>query len=631
MSRSRTKKRTHSFVILSDDDNPAPVEKRLDPIIVLSDDDDPPPAKRSCPTVHKPKLSHNALRATKEKGYVSVSDSSDEEENEDLIVAAKQAEILASTVQVGIDMAMRDAYIASKDQNNASAEIPKSSSKSQSQTTPQAQRAHARQAPCLPARSTLSQITQSHNTSIPRNIPVLVPPSALPARIAPVKAVQKPQVFPMKPGAEVRPRQVLGEKPTNIQAPQPPTCIDDPKLILASSVELMAVGHFLSFSELTAKYSNYQQHNHPGGIEKACHLWLDHLGINQFPYSNTSRLHTPSVKATIENEWAFEPAEKRRAIERLAIYTKSKIFVNMHIIPLRERNDRLHAQPTMPFHEIERIYFNYRPFEGYADLTAKRDFWLHEIGFGEARPYPPPRTADQTGWLNQLYDRKFVLEKKETESRARYVKYHVTKPAPSWTEFEKQYEVYPANCYTSHASWVAQRSKWLKWLGLDSWPFNFINISESSNELAEIAWSEKTAQERAELVSKGKVIREYSNEMTIHWRCVEEAFGFTIDSFVKGLGGGELDNRHHYETKRLYWLRKIGMSETLKSVEFLQGKWDNMRILEKKEMIAMARAERHLFCSEYALKIFNGDGSKPREWITLPLCLREEAKRKIAK
>lgn len=116
MSRSRTKKRTHSFVILSDDDNPAPVEKRLDPIIVLSDDDDPPPAKRSCPTVHKQKLSHNALRVTKEKRYVSVSDSSDEEENEDLIVAAKQAEILASIVQVGIDMAMRDAYIASKDQ-----------------------------------------------------------------------------------------------------------------------------------------------------------------------------------------------------------------------------------------------------------------------------------------------------------------------------------------------------------------------------------------------------------------------------------------------------------------------------------------------------------------------------------
>ncbi|KAF4627571.1 hypothetical protein G7Y89_g10583 [Cudoniella acicularis] len=561
--------------------------KRLGSFVILSDDDDPPPTKKQTQATGANEASNSTKLQTQPRK------------------SQPQPTIERFPTERSISAGTGGFSGSTKPQ----VQSPKSSQKSQPQP-PVARFPPERN---LSTSTSSSRVMEKHKPAPP-----------------PTQHISTKSQLTQSRALVEEPRKVLDDLSSNVRAPEPQVPQDGQKLVAASPLVIIPAGYFLTFYELTEKYSTWRQETRYGG--KSFDLWLDRIGMCQYPFIGSCGQNSQSERDAVENTWADEPAEKRRVVERLAIYTKYSTFISLHSIPLREHPSRLNEVPPMPFYYIERQYFSFRPFDGFSDLIAQRDKWLYDVGFSEARPYPLPQSIEQTTYLDSLYGMKYVLERKEIESRARYLKMLVTLPNPSWTEFEKQYEIYPANCFTTFASWSNNRIGWLKQLGLDCWPFNFTNITETFNILADVAWSEKPPEERATIVAKAKDLRDNSNEMFTNWYKVEGIFGFSTDMYADDPSEAEeLDSKRQYEMMRLSWLRNINMSNSLAPEETLKTRWDKMGMPAKVEVLKKAKAEREKWCSDYAVAIVNGDGSKPREWWSLPLCLQEEAMAKKQK
>lgn len=191
----------------------------------------------------------------------------------------------------------------------------------------------------------------------------------------------------------------------------------------------------------------------------------------------------------------MEPREKRRMVEKMAIYLKHKILVNIHTLPFRESTHLLRRVSQTPFHEIDHGYFR-QAYSGYDDLVAKRSIWLREIGFPEACNYPPPSSPDQIARLNGIYNSRSKLERKAIESEAGFLKLLANPINPSWATFERHFEIYPASCFTSQRAYLDKRREWLALLGLNFWPLSYISVVDGYNDTAEVEWSEMTVEKR---------------------------------------------------------------------------------------------------------------------------------------
>jgi len=288
--------------------------------------------------------------------------------------------------------------------------------------------------PILPPKPRISN-------DVPATIlPASKAPNATLTPISPAKA----QIISSAPGQclPLAPKQVISLA-LETSKPLPPYSVLPP-------------GDYLGFYNLVERYSvphrSALHTNNPAWTS-----WLEKLGIDEPQYRNAlDHANRAWFKSNVEECWAKEPSEKRRAIEKVAIWHKYGSFVNLHSIPLRERDVTLSS--SAPFHEIERNYFsNVRTFSSPDDIIKQRDDWLSRIGFCEAQKYPLPETPAHTQRLNELYASLHILQRKAIFSSAKYLKLLVKPPAPSWGDLEDKYAIYPASCFTSHAEYKSRR------------------------------------------------------------------------------------------------------------------------------------------------------------------------------
>jgi len=414
---------------------------------------------------------------------------------------------------------------------------------------------------------------------------------------------------------------------------------------------ILPPGDYLGFYDLVDRFvvpeRDTLQTNHPAWI-----LWLEKLGIDDPPYQKAlDHANRSWFKANVEDCWAKEHSEKRRVVEKVSIWHKYGSFVNLHRIPLRERDVSLSS--SVPFHEIERHYFcNIRTFSGHDDVAKQRHDWVSKIGFCEAQKYPLLEPSTHTQQLDELYNSLHILQRKTIFSHAKYLKLLVKPPAPSWGELEDNYAIYPASCFTSHAEYKLRRyvyhpnfhymfnisqssidmsrelrelnscslvlpgkrnyefvvtsspnktlprREWLKSLELDSWPFSYVNMTEKYNGVAEIEWSEKSQETRLAVENHARAMKDNLIPYAASWQAVEDIFGFSLDLDFSG-------RQLHYRLNRNAWLRKIDMgnyADELVPMEALITRWTLKSFGEKRIILEKARTERESFCRERLTK-----------------------------
>jgi hypothetical protein len=317
--------------------------------------------------------------------------------------------------------------------------------------------------------------------------------------------------------------------------------------------------------------------------------WLQQLGIDDIPYQIAWKRGI--VEA--EKAWACEPSEKRRVVEKFAILLKYGSLVNIHLLPLREPTAAVKGLHSLLFHEIERGYFfDIRTFASFEDLDTRRKAWLAAVGFSEAQHHTLPQTSQQTDELNQLYQTLPVLRRRAIEAHAKFLKLLLNPPIPSWGDLEAQTEIYPASCFTSHFEYKTKRKEWLQSLGLDFWPFSYVNTQTKYNEVAEVAWSEMVVERRSAILGHAKMLKDGMHPYVNSWSVVEDIFGYSLKI---DFGGNEVQ----YRAKRRSWnIVCLGQPMAEADSTTLERMWAALSPELKQQVLILAKREKEKFCTE---------------------------------
>ncbi len=333
----------------------------------------------------------------------------------------------------------------------------------------------------------------------------------------------------------------------------------------------------------------------PLQFQQAWISWLQQLGLDEMPYEaywTAVGRSARSARIKAEVAWAKEPLEKRRVVEEMAIWVKYKSFVDIHAIPLRTLAAMTPKISTLPFHEIEKHYFfDIGTFSNDLDLSNKRRDWLSSLGFHDAVNLPLPQSSVETAQLNQLYMRLPVPQRKRIETKAKALKLIARPCCPSWRDLEAEYEIYPRSCFISFTEYRRRRGQWLQALGLNLYPFSYINTVEKYNEVAEVAWNEMEPGQRETIKDHAKFLIDGSFPHVDSWSAVEDIFGFSLDLDFNG-------NETEYNKHRNSWLVEINVNAPSTSKDSLEQRWQQIPLSSKKATLARARSARERFCRE---------------------------------
>ena len=392
-----------------------------------------------------------------------------------------------------------------------------------------------------------------------------------------------------------------GKKPATLPRGVVPTMASSPALIehatLPPSVHV-PLG-YLTLAGFATRYRPTPTGNSTVD-NRAWELWIDQLGLDdKLYYSYGESMTSDFAKTCItESLWEREPIEKRRVVEKMAIYLKHKKNVCIHTLPLRDVAFLMPAPP--PFHEIERHIYR-RPNISNHTFKADRRSWLQDIGFPEACDHDFPQFTGQEARLDYIFSLRPILERKAIESRAKFFKLKANPANPSWEDFERDHEIYPASCFISRGEYVNKRREWLASLGLDCSTFSYVNFIVRYNEAAEVEWNEMTSNLRQYIATCALRLKTDQNPLLVSWNLVEEVFGYSLEHFQGDLG--------KFLAKRGSWLEATTMGTKISPeihVDAYQTKWNYMSVMYKWVVLEIARGDKEQFCREYPAQLAIG-------------------------
>jgi hypothetical protein len=359
---------------------------------------------------------------------------------------------------------------------------------------------------------------------------------------------------------------------------------------------LLPVGQYLGYYKFEEMYCPYDKNNsfskeQEREFREIRRAWLAKLGIDEDPYWLLKVQQVTRQK--VEERWALEPPEKRRELERTAIYLKHGIEFSANEVPLRATPQRLLVPLPLTFASLEQQYFNLaeRNFVDFDDIKTKRRKWLADLGLkdGVYREFPQS-PANQIA-VEGIYEDMSVFERSAIEAKAKYLKLMLKPRSLNWSAFEAKYEIYPRSVFFIHTHWIVKRKEWVELLRLKYKPFDYLKIAptDADNEALEAAWATISPAARNSIEEKAHKIKESANPLFQSFSEVESVFGYTKDK-EKYFTKHYLD----YNKTRDLWFEAIGMTES-PSQEKMDIDWAAKSIEEKKIMLSKAREERERF------------------------------------
>lgn len=371
----------------------------------------------------------------------------------------------------------------------------------------------------------------------------------------------------------------------------------DPALVKLHAGVIVPSSQFLSFGDLARKFAEPiptrdLNSNQKARLAENWETWLGQIGLEGTQYKTafeyTNHSDRSRERVAIETMWADEPADKRRYVEKMAIFVKHGVLVQICSVPIRNPF-REKILDFVPFHIIERQYFSeVTNGTSQSPIISQRHAWLGNIAVVEAQREPYPMSLGAIPKLDKLYADLSPLARHNVLFRAKFLKCREKPPEQSWLDFELQYQPCPETCLPNLSDYFEIKKPWLKALRLDNWSFFYHSTTQRYNEMAEVAWSDLPAEKREATRAHAQVVKDGLHPIVDSWKIVEDVLG--IDSKDDGM-----DPAHTQVYFISNWRKMIGMG-AYQTPEDLEKAWFEKPFQEKRTIIEKARPIKAAAC-----------------------------------